>query len=217
MVNLEDIARNLQSGRARETSALVSQAIEEHYTIDTIIKQGFIAALISLKERRRRNEIEVPEISMALRALNRGIRQIKLAIAASPSASASDVDPKGTVIIGTAEGDAEETAKNIIAVLLECRGLKVIDLGTSVRADQFINTAKTENAALIICSAARVPAMTGMKALVQTASAAGIRERTKIMLTGAPVTEQYCRIIGADRYAPDASAAAEIAVAVCGS
>jgi methanogenic corrinoid protein MtbC1 len=210
MVNLEDISLNLQSGRAGETSALVSQAIAENYTIDTIIKQGFIAALVSLEKRRRLNEIQVPEISMALRALDWGIRQIKLALAASA------VNPKGTVIIGTVKGDTEDTIKNIIAVLMECRGLRVIDLGTSVNPVQFIKAAKAENAALIVCSAALVTTMVEMKVLVQTAAAAGIREQTKIMITGAPVTERFCQIIGADMYAPDASAAAEMAEGYCG-
>jgi methanogenic corrinoid protein MtbC1 len=208
MVNMNDISLHLQHGRARETSALTDQAIAENYPLETIINQGFIPGLKKLEEQRRNNEILFPEISLAVRALNRGIGQIRLALAASPP------ERLGTVIAGAAEGDTEETAKNIIAVLLESRGFRVVDLGSSVKATEFVRAAKDEKARIILCSAALVTTMAAMKDLVQAAAAAGIRNRTKIMLTGTPVTERYCRLIGADLYAPDALSAAELASSV---
>jgi methanogenic corrinoid protein MtbC1 len=209
MVNMEEISHNLQSGKARETSALVTRAIAENYNIDLIIRQGLIAGIRAVQERYRRREILFPEISLAIRALNWGIKQIKLAITASAAAAA------GTVIIGTVEGDMEDTEKNIIAVMLEGRGIRVIDLGAGVSGDQFIRAAVTEKADSIICSASRVSTMVHMKNLIQAAAAAGIRGQTKIILLGEPVSAQYCEIIGADQYAPDPAAAADMAAAYC--
>jgi methanogenic corrinoid protein MtbC1 len=204
-MNLNEISTNLQSGNARETSALVNKAIAEHYDFETIIKDGFIPGIRAVQERYQRNEILVPEIRMATRALDYGLRQIKMAIASSGEGT------KGTVVIGTAYTDPEDTETNIIAVTMEGRGLRVIDLGASVAPEQFIEAAIEEDAGLIVCAAALVTTMAQMKTLVQAASAAGIREQVKIMLIGAPVTERYCSLIGADIYAHDAITAAEMA------
>ncbi|MDR0387286.1 MAG: cobalamin-dependent protein [Treponema sp.] len=211
MVNLDDISSNLQSGKARETSALITKAIAENYTIDTIVKQGLLAGIRAAEARYGRNEVLVPEIRMARRAMEWGIRRIKQAIAAAGRTAL------GTVVIGTVEGDIEDRDKNIIAVMMESRGLRVIDLGTSVSPAEFIETAQTEHATIIACSASLVTTMAQMKIVVQEALAAGIRNKVKIILTGAPVTERYCRLIGADMYAHDAVAAADLAQAYCGS
>jgi methanogenic corrinoid protein MtbC1 len=211
MVNLEDISSNLQSGKARETSALITKAIAENYTIDTIVKQGLLAGIRAVEARYGRNEVLVPEIRMAQRAMEWGIRQIKRAIAAAGRAAL------GTVVIGTVEGDIEDRDKNIIAVMMESRGLRVIDLGTSVSPAVFVETAEAERANIIACSASLVTTMAQMKLVVQEALSAGIRGRVKIILTGAPVTERYCRLIGADIYAHDAVIAADLAEAYCGS
>jgi methanogenic corrinoid protein MtbC1 len=209
MVSMDELSMHLQHGRARETSALVAQAIEENYSTETIIKQGFITGLRALDERCRQNDIQFPEVSMALRALNRGIGQIKQVLEDSPK------DPAGTVVIGAVEGDTEEIVKNIIALLMEGRGLQVVDLGTCVSTERFVRTARDNNAKAIVCSAGLVTTMPGMKTLVQGLTSAGIREKVKVVITGKPVTERYCQLIGADRYAPDAAAAAEMAAACC--
>jgi methanogenic corrinoid protein MtbC1 len=211
MVNLDDISYNLQSGKAKETSALITKAIAENYTIDTIVKQGLIAGIRAVEARYGRNEVLVPEIRMAQRAMEWGIRRIKQAIAAAGRTAL------GTVIIGTIEGDIEDRDKNIIAVMLESRGFRVIDLGTSISPAVFVETAEDEHARIIVCSASLVTTMVKMKTLVQEALTAGIRNRVKIILTGAPVTERYCRLIGADMYANDAVIVAELAEAYCGS
>jgi methanogenic corrinoid protein MtbC1 len=211
MVNLDDISSNLQSGKARETSALITKAIAENYTIDTIVKQGILAGIRAVEARYGRNEVLVPEIRMAQRAMEWGIRQIKQAIAAAGRAAL------GTVVIGTVEGDIEDRDKNIIAVMMESRGLRVIDLGNSVSPAVFVETAEAERANIIACSASLVTTMAQMKIVVQEALSAGIRDRVKIILTGAPVTERYCRLIGADIYAHDAVIAADLAEAYCGS
>lgn len=209
MVNLDEISHNLQSGRARETSALITKAIAENYSIDTIVKQGLLAGIHAAEARYGGNEFLVLEIRMARRAMEWGIRQIKQALTSVKQVT------KGTVVIGTVEGDIEDRYKNITIVMMESRGLRVIDLGTSVSPLQFIETAKKEKAHIIVCSASLVTTMAQMKNVVETAVSLNIRNRIKIILTGAPVTERYCRLIGADMYAPDAVIAADLADTYC--
>jgi methanogenic corrinoid protein MtbC1 len=209
MMDLNDISLCLQNGNARETSALVTKAIKENYDIESIVKKGFVAGMKAVAERYRQHEIIIPEICLARRAMNQGIRQVKLALAAS------DKQWKGTAVIGMVSGENEETTKNLISIMLESMGIRVIDLGPSVSADRFVEAAIAEKAQLIICSAMLVSTMPRMKLLVRAATAAGIRNHTKILITGTPVTEQYSRLIGADFYAPDAERAADKAVNYC--
>jgi methanogenic corrinoid protein MtbC1 len=206
---MDELSMHLQYGRARETSALVNQAIVENYPAETIIKQGFIAGLEALEKQCRRDEIQTPEINLALRALYRGIGQISQVLEVTPR------NPAGTVVIGTVDGDTEETQKNIIAILMEGRGLEVVDLGTCVSVNNFVKAAREKEAGAVVCSADLVTTMQGMKTLVQALSAAGLKEKVKVILTGRPVTERYCRLIGADYYAPDAPSAAEMAASSC--
>jgi methanogenic corrinoid protein MtbC1 len=205
MVNLQEISTSLQSGKAREMSDLINRAIEEHYSTDSILRQGLIPGIAAVEERFRKNEIFVPELLIAARAMNMGIRMLR----PSPGVSA------GTVIIGTVKGDMRDTEKNLIAALMEGMGLRVIDLGSGIPPEKFIAAAKGEKAQVMICTAAHTSSMFQMKLLVQTFAADEIRNRIKVMVTGTPVTEKYCRIIGADLYAPNVVSAAELAAAQC--
>jgi methanogenic corrinoid protein MtbC1 len=209
MMDLNEISLCMQKGNARETLALVNKAIEERYAFESIVKKGFVAGMKAVEERYRRNEIIIPQICLALRAMNQGIRQVKQAL------DASDKERKGTVVIGTVNGESDEIQKNLISIMLESMGIRVVDLGPSVSPERFIETALAEKAQLIICSATLVSTMLRMKLLMRAAATAGIRNQTKILITGAPVTEQYSRMIGADLYAPDAEGAAERAAAYC--
>jgi methanogenic corrinoid protein MtbC1 len=205
MVSMDELSTHLQYGRARETSNLVNQAIAENYSAETIIKEGFITALEALEKQRQRNEIHSPEINLALRALYQGIGELRRFLDTAPK------NPAGTAVIGTVEYDTEDTLKNIIAILMEGRGLEVVDLGTCVSTNSFIRTARKKEAGVIVCLADLVTTMQGMKTLVQALIAAGFREKVKVILAGRPVTARFCRLIGADYYAPDAASAVEMA------
>jgi methanogenic corrinoid protein MtbC1 len=209
MLTLNEISNSLQSGKAKETSALVNRAIAEHYNAETIIKQGIIPGIKAAKERYTGKETLVPEILRAERAMNWGIKQVKLAIAASGAPR------KGTVVIGTVYGETEDDVKNLMAVIMECMSLRVVDLGAGVKHERFIETAVKEQARIIVCTANRIGTMEQMKNLVQAALSAGIRDQVKIMIGGRPVTDRFRHIIGADMYAPDAASGAEIAAAYC--
>ncbi|MFP3042580.1 B12-binding domain-containing protein [Treponema primitia] len=209
MVNLNDISQSLQLGRAAETSNLIAKAIEENYSAETILKQGMIPGMRAVKDRYMRKEIYQPEMLIVARAMNMGIRTLRPLIASAVK------NPKGTVIIGTVKGDIWDIAKDLMAITMEGAGLRVVDLGTSVSADRFIEVAIVESARIIFCTANLPAAMGQLKLVVHAATASGIRNRVKIMVSGAPVTEKYCRVIDADIYARDTVSAAEMAGSIC--
>ncbi|MDR2536586.1 MAG: cobalamin-dependent protein [Treponema sp.] len=209
MLELQEIAQSLQSGKAQETMDLINQALAENYAVEDILKHGLIAGMTAVEQRYRRNEIFIPEVLITARALNMGIRLLK------PILDACEAAQKGTVVIGTVKGDIQEIEKNLIAVMMRGMGLRVIDLGAAVTSERFIAAAERENAQIIACTAALTTTMPHMKTLVQAVITAKLREQVKIMVSGAPVTERYCEVIGADLYAPDAVSAAEMAQAYC--
>jgi methanogenic corrinoid protein MtbC1 len=213
MVNLSDISQSLQSGKAGETADLIARAIKENYSVDSIIKQGLIPGIDAVTNRYKRREIFQPDLLVAERAMNMGIRTLRLALAVTagnPIGKAA-----GAVIIGAVKGDCRDMEKSLAVLAMEGLGLRVIDLGTGVSPERFIEAAIAEKAKVILCIA-NLPAVMGqLKLVVHAALSSGIRNRISIMVTGAPVTEKYCRTIGADYYARDTVVAAEMAGAIC--
>ena len=209
MVDFNLISENLQKGKAKDVEALVAQAIADNVNAKDILEQGLMAGMAVIGERFKKNEIFVPEVLIAARAMNAGMKLLK------PLLVSSGVKARGTVVIGTVKGDLHDIGKNLVAMMMEGAGLKVVDLGTDVSPERFIEAAKTENANIIACSALLTTTMTQMKNVVQAAEAAGIRDKVKIMVGGAPVTDSFCQSIGADKYSPDAATAAEVAAALC--
>ncbi|MDR2739663.1 MAG: B12-binding domain-containing protein [Treponema sp.] len=209
MVNLSDISKSLQSGKAGETSDLIAKAIQENYSVESILKQGLIPGMCAVTCRYKRKEIFQPELLVAARAMNMGIRTLRPFIASSAG------KPKGTVTIGTVKGDIQDIEKNLMAVTMEGIGLRVIDLGTGVSPEKFIEAAIAEKARIVLCIANLPAAMGQLKLVVHAAITSGIRNRIKIIISGAPVTEKYCRTIGADHYAWDTVSAAEMAGSIC--
>jgi methanogenic corrinoid protein MtbC1 len=207
MTNLNEIAENVQAGKAKDVSRLISRAINENCSIDRIVREGLIAGMAVVDRQFRKNEISIPDLLIAERAMNRGIQIIQSYL------SAVAMIPKGTVVIGTLEGDILEREKNLTSIMMQGLGLKVVDLGVSVSTGQLIAAAIEEKAQIIACSAALTTYMPQMKSLVQAANSAKIRDMVKILISGGPVTVQFCRCIGADMYAPDVASAAEMAAA----
>ncbi|MDR1108869.1 MAG: cobalamin-dependent protein [Spirochaetaceae bacterium] len=207
MINLSEISCSLQSGKAMETSALITKAFAENYSVESILKQGLIPGIKTMEERLVRNEILLPEMLIAARAMNMGLKALRLLI----PTPLGDSGP--AVIIGTAKGEVRDIEKNLIVVMLEGLGFRVLDLGNRVAPEKFVQTAITEEARFIIAISTLPTTMPQLKLIVQTAAAANIREQVKIVVTGKPVTEKFCQAIGADIYAPDAASAAELVAA----
>lgn len=208
-VILEDISAFLQRGRAPKVKELVAQAIEEGIEPKVILEEGLLAAMGVVGEKFKRNEVFVPEVLVAARAMNAGVEVLR------PYLVASGVTAKGVAVIGTVKGDLHDIGKNLVKMMLEGKGLTVIDLGVDVSADTFVEKAKEHNAQIICCSALLTTTMMEMKSVVEKAEKEGIRESVKIMIGGAPITQSFCDSIGADYYTPDAASAADVALEIC--
>ncbi len=206
---LEDISLKLQAGRAKEVKALVQQAIDEGIPVQQILEEGLVSGMNVIGEKFKNNEVFVPEVLVAARAMNQGAQLLK------PLLAAEGVKAHGKVCIGTVQGDLHDIGKNLVKIMLEGKGLDVIDMGVDVAPEAFIQTAIDQDCQVIMCSALLTTTMGVMGDVVAGAEKAGIRDRVKIMVGGAPVTETFCQQIGADAYTPDATSAAEKAVEFC--
>jgi corrinoid protein of di/trimethylamine methyltransferase len=207
---LEEMGELLQKGKANEVKALVQKAIDEKIDAKTILEQGLMAGMNVIGAKFKNGEVYVPEVLIAARAMNQGISILR------PLLVQAGVESKGTVVLGTVKGDLHDIGKNLVKMMMEGKGLEVVDIGTDVPAEKFIATAKEKHAKIIACSALLTTTMTEMKNVVEKAKEGGIRDQITIMVGGAPVTQSYCQSIGADIYTPDAASAAEKAVLVFG-
>lgn len=208
---LNEISLKLQQGNASAVKELVQQAIDEGFSAQEILEKGLMAGMDVVGVKFKNNEIFVPEVLIAARAMNAGTALLK------PLLVSDDVKAKGKVVLGTVKGDLHDIGKNLVRMMMEGKGLEVIDLGIDVPVEKFIETAVQEQAQIIACSALLTTTMNEMKLIVEAAKTAGIRDKVKIMIGGAPVTDQFRASIGADLYAPDAASAAEVAVQACAS
>lgn len=203
---LTDISENLQRGKAKIVKELVQQAIDEGIPANQILEEGLLGGMNVVGEKFKANEIFVPEVLVAARAMNMGTTLLK------PLLAQSGVKATGKVCIGTVKGDLHDIGKNLVRMMMEGKGLEVVDLGVDVSPEQFIDAAKNQGCQIICCSALLTTTMGVMSEVVEAAKTAGIRDSVKIMVGGAPVTEAFCQQVGADCYTADAASAAEAAV-----
>ncbi len=208
-MDLNEISIRLQAGKAKDVKELVQQAIDEGVPAKRILEEGLLGGMSVVGEKFKNNEVFVPEVLVAARAMNMGVALLR------PLLVKEGVKATGKVCIGTVQGDLHDIGKNIVKMMMEGKGLEVVDLGTDVAPEVFIKTAAEQNCQIICCSALLTTTMGVMRDVVKAAVDAGIRDHVKIMVGGAPVTETFCREIGADAYTPDAASAADKAVSFC--
>ena len=206
---LTDISENLQHGKAKVVKELVQQAIDEGIPAQQILDEGLLSGMNVVGEKFKNNEVFVPEVLVAARAMNMGAALLK------PLLAESGVKASGRVCIGTVKGDLHDIGKNLVKMMMEGKGMEVIDLGTDVAPETFIKAAVEQNCQIIVCSALLTTTMGVMGEVVKAAGAAHIRDKVKIMVGGAPVTEGYCEQIAADCNTADAASAADAAVELC--
>ena len=206
---LNEISEQLQIGKAKLVKELVQQAVDAGIPAGEILTEGLLAGMSVVGERFKNNEIFVPEVLVAARAMNMGAALLK------PLLADAGVKASGRVCIGTVKGDLHDIGKNLVKMMMEGRGLEVVDLGTDVPPERYIAAAQDQGCQIICCSALLTTTMGVMADVVKCAEAAGIRDSVKIMIGGAPVTDAFCAAIGADRYTPDAATAADAAVSLC--
>ena len=206
MSTLIEISEAMQKGRSKLVKTLVPQALEEGIPAQQILEEGLLAGMSIVGEKFKNNEVFVPEVLVAARAMNVGAELLK------PYLSEAGVQSKGKVVLGTVKGDLHDIGKNLVRMMFEGKGLEVIDLGVDVAPEAFVQAAIDNDCQIIACSALLTTTMTAMEEVVKAAQAAGIRDKVKIMVGGAPITDAFCQTIGADVYTADAASAAEKAV-----
>lgn len=203
---LRKISEDLQKGKAKAVVERVERALELGISADRILEEGLLLGMELIGEKFRNNQVYVPEVLVAARAMNVSAQLLK------PHLSTGSRQTRGRVCIGTVEGDLHDIGKNLVKMMMEGSGLEVIDLGVDVSPKTFVQTAIEQNCRLICCSALLTTTMNVTAQVVREAERAGIRDRVRIMIGGAPITEEFCKRIGADRYTDNAAEAAKAAV-----
>jgi len=206
---LNELSIFLQQGKANNVKEQVSKALEDGISAQQILDEGLLSGMNIVGEKFKNNEVYVPEVLIAARAMNAGMEVL------NPVLVSANIQSKGKAVLGTVKGDLHDIGKNLVKIMFEGKGIEVIDLGTDVSPQQFIDTAIKEKADIIGCSALLTTTMTVMKDVVKEAEDKGVRNKIKIMVGGAPVTQDYCDSIGADYYTPDAASASDVALKIC--
>lgn len=206
---LSEISENLQKGRAKVVTQLVTQALDENITAKDILEKALLEGMNIIGIKFKNNEIYVPEVLISARAMNAATALLK------PLLVSEGVKAVGKVCIGTVKGDQHDIGKNLVKMMMEGKGLEVIDLGVNVAPETFLETAVKENCNIVACSALLTTTMPTMQDVVKLFETSGVRDKVKIMVGGAPLTQEYCDRIGADAYTPDAASAAEVAASFC--
>ena len=204
---INEISEFLQKGRAKNVKTLVEQALEQGVDPKEILNEGLLAGMMIVGGKFKRNEVFVPEVLVAARAMSAGIAILE------PKLVEVGNEPIGKAVIGTVKGDLHDIGKNLVAMMLKGAGFEVIDAGTDVDADSFINKAEEVGADVICMSALLTTTMPYMQTVIDTLKERGLRDKYIVMIGGAPVNEAFAEQIGADFYTADATSAAEAAKA----
>jgi 5-methyltetrahydrofolate--homocysteine methyltransferase len=203
---IEKIYQGVLNGEREIVVEAVKEAIETKMPAEIILKEGMMGAMAETGRLFEEGEYFVPELLIAARAMQGGMDLLK------PLLVAADIEPVGRIVIGTVKGDLHDIGKNLVGMMLEGAGFEVIDLGSDVDAEKFVEAVKTNRAHIVGMSALLTTTMTNMPVVIQALKNAGLRDSVKVMIGGAPVTKAYADQIGADGYAPDASQAAKMAI-----
>jgi len=203
MVNLNDISEALQGGKANKVSELVKQSLNEDIAPKKILEEGLIHGMSIIGKKFKKNEIYVPEVLIAARAMHAGMDVLK------PKLIESGVKNIGKVVMGTVKGDLHDIGKNLVEMMLEGAGFEIIDLGTDISTDKFVEAVKEHKPNIIGMSALLTTTMVNIPEVIKALEAASLRDKVKIMVGGAPITQNYADQIGAGGYSPDASSAVD--------
>ncbi len=206
---LSEISSWLQQGRAPKVKACVQQALDEGIPAADILEHGLLDGMGIIGQKFKNNEVFVPEVLIAARAMSKGVEVLR------PHLVEDGVEEKGTVVLGTVKGDLHDIGKNLVRMMMEGKGLKVIDLGVDVPVEKFLDAARENDAKIICCSALLTTTMGEMRSVVEAVEASELKGKVSIMIGGAPVTQSFCDQIGASRYTADAATAADVALDLC--
>ncbi len=209
MTTLDRLSDYMQKGRSAKVIETVTEALAEHIPPKTILEQGLLGSMRAVSEKFKTDEVFVPQVLIASRALKAGLQVLR------PYLIRDETDFIGVVVMGTVKGDMHDIGKNIVHIMMESRGLKVVDLGVDVPAVRFYEAAVENRADIVCCSALLTATMEEMRHVVEYMKEKDYRSSVRIMIGGAPVTQRFCNHIGADSYTDDAVEASDVAYAYC--
>ena len=204
MASFEELSEAIQKGNANKAKELTTALLADKKGAGDVLNKGLLDGMEKIGKRFKANEVYIPEVLIAARAMNQSMEILK------PELVKAGVKPIGKMLIGTVKGDLHDIGKNLVKMMSQGAGIEVVDLGIDVAADKLIAASKEHaDAKAIGLSALLTTTMTGMKEVIDRFQKEGLRGRVKFMVGGAPLTDQYAKEIGADGYAPDAASAAE--------
>ncbi len=209
MSRIQEIDQLIQQGRGKKVCETIQAAMNEGISAADILREGMLPAMSAIGEKFKNNEVFVPEVLVAARAMNMGMALLK------PYMADCGIEPAGTAVIGTVRGDMHDIGKNLVKMMIEGKGLRVVDLGVDVSPEKFLEAAEENHADIICCSALLTTTMGEIKNILAYLEARNVRSKYKVMIGGAPVSQSYCDAIGADYYTPDAASAADVAYQIC--
>lgn len=204
---IQEISEFLQKGRAKNVKNLVQQALDEGIDPKEILNEGLLSGMMTIGEKFKNNEVFVPEVLVAARAMNAGISVLE------PELVKVGNEPVGKVVIGTVKGDLHDIGKNLVSMMIKGAGFEIYDIGVDAEADAFIDKAEEVGADIICMSALLTTTMPSMKVVMDRLEERGLRDKYIVMIGGAPVNQSFADQIGADYYTEDATSAAEVAKA----
>lgn len=203
---VKEIAVTIEAGKSKQVGGLVEQALAKGIEPSVILNEGMIKAMGIVGEKFKNNEIFVPEMLIAARAMKKGVKVL------TPALAKQGIEPVGTLILGTVTGDLHDIGKNLVGMMIEGAGFKVIDLGVDVPPEKFIEALKENpDCKLVALSALLTSTMPAITSTIKAIEDSGLRGNVKIMVGGAPVTQSFADLVGADGYSEDAASAAELA------
>jgi len=211
MIDLKEITEKLIQGMAPQVKGLVQEAIDEAQDLRSILNDGLLAGMSVVGERFKKGEVYFPEVLVAANAMKAGMEPLK------PLLVEKNIGYAGKVVLGTVRGDLHDIGKNLVRMMLEGAGFEIIDLGVDVSAERFVETVKEENADIIGMSSLLTTTMPMMKQAIEALSGSLVRDKVKVMVGGAPITQKYADDIGADGFGPDAATAVDKAKELMGS
>ncbi len=206
MAVINEIAKLVKKGDRKGVKTAVETALDEGLTAKDILNEGLIAGMMAIGERFKKNEVYIPEVLISARAMNMGVSVLK------PHLTQEGVEPIGKAVICTVKGDLHDIGKNLVKMMLEGVGIECVDLGTDVSAEQVVDAVKTSGAEIVALSSLLTTTMEYHKEIIDALKEAGLRDNVKVMIGGAPVSNEFAGQVGADGYTPDAATAADMAL-----
>ena len=210
MDDLKQLYTAVLEGNAKAARVVTERALAAKVEPLKLVQEFMMPAMAEVGRRFEANEYFVPELLLAARAMKAALELIR------PLLTASGAEPEGRVVIGTVRGDLHDIGKNLVAAMLEGGGYEVFDLGVNVPPEQFVTAIQEKKANIVAMSALLTTTMPAMRSTIDVLKQAGVRDRVKVMIGGAPITEQYAQEIGADGYSESAAAAVAVARRVVG-